>query len=310
MVLENRVVYRIPEMDEVQVQRNVRYHAVNDTDLKMDLFYPPNMEPGSRLPAVIFVFGFPRARLKLKDSNAYVTWAQLTAASGLIAVLYETEQPETDVNELFGYIRENAASLKIDEDRIGIWSCSSNVPTALSLLMKDSGNIPKCAVLYYGLMLVGETPPTLANLQKEHGFVTPNQRRSYDDLRLDAPLFIVRAGLDWVPDLNVVLERFIQKVVSRNIPLVFHNYADGQHAFDLLDDNDESREIIKQTIGFMRTHLIARAHEEINKIRLKRIRTMVYPTSWFDVDDLTHDFDARFNVSKKYNSWSEATGEN
>lgn len=169
MVLENRVVYRIPEMDEVQVQRNVRYHAVNDTDLKMDLFYPPNMEPGSRLPAVIFVFGFPRARLKLKDSNAYVTWAQLTAASGLIAVLYETEQPETDINELFGYIRENAASLKIDEDRIGIWSCSSNVPTALSLLMKDSGNVPKCAVLYYGLMLVGRRPPHWPICRKNMG---------------------------------------------------------------------------------------------------------------------------------------------
>jgi hypothetical protein len=27
------------------------------------------------------------------------------------------------------------------------------------------------------------------------------------------------------------------------------NYVDGQHAFDLLDDMDESREIIKQTLG-------------------------------------------------------------
>jgi hypothetical protein len=33
------------------------------------------------------------------------------------------------------------------------------------------------------------------------------------------------------------------------------NHAQGQHGFDVLDDNETSREIIARAIAFARTHL-------------------------------------------------------
>ena len=260
-VAEKRIVYKIPKMDEVEVQRNVRYHTINDTALTMDIYYPPGVKPGSQLPTVIFVFGYADSTMskmsgyKLKDFVPYICWGQLTAASGLVAVTYETQQPETDIDELLRYIRQNAASLRIDENRIGIWSCSGNVPTALSVLMDESRNYLKCAVLYYGYMLDWNGSSKVAKAADKFGFVYPKMRKSFDNLRRDIPLFIVRAGLDEVPNLNETIDRFLDEALSRNIPIVFHNYFNGHHGFDIVDDNDSSREIIKQTIGFMRTHL-------------------------------------------------------
>ena len=34
------------------------------------------------------------------------------------------------------------------------------------------------------------------------------------------------------------------------------NHASGHHAFDMVDDNDRSRDIIVRTIEFLRRHLV------------------------------------------------------
>ena len=134
---KKRVVYKISNMDEVEVQ-NVKYKTVDHTALTMDIYYPPGLKSDSRLPAVILVFGYADSTAirmigsKIKDIGQYISWGQLTVASELIAITYETQKPDADINELISNIRRNAASLMIDENKIGIWSCSGNVPTALS----------------------------------------------------------------------------------------------------------------------------------------------------------------------------------
>ena len=55
--------------------------------------------------------------------------------------------------------------------------------------------------------------------------------------------------------LNMQLNKFVEKAREANIPLEFVNYEDGKHGFDILQDTDESREIIKQALDFMNTHL-------------------------------------------------------
>ena len=136
-----RVVYKIPNMDKVQVQHGVKYRTFNGTGLNMDSYYPPNLKRDTRLPVVIFVLGYSddvmqkKMGSKLKDIEWYISWGKLTAASGMIAITYETQQPGSDIDELLKYIRQNAASLKINENKIGIWSYSANVPKALSILM-------------------------------------------------------------------------------------------------------------------------------------------------------------------------------
>ena len=53
------------------------------------------------------------------------------------------------------------------------------------------------------------------------------------------------------------MDRFLAAALARNLPLTFTNHAEGQHAFDLFDDTDISRQIVAQILAFMRFHLVA-----------------------------------------------------
>jgi hypothetical protein len=66
-------------------------------------------------------------------------------------------------------------------------------------------------------------------------------------------MFIARAGLDDA-DLNDGLDRFVQIALSKNATVDLANHATGHHGFDVEDNNERSREIIKHTIEFIKAH--------------------------------------------------------
>ena len=88
-------------------------------------------------------------------------------------------------------------------------------------------------------------------------FATPSAGKSVDDLPRDIPLFIARAGRDQMPGLNAALDSFLARAVTCNLPVTIVNHSMGPHAFDLLDDSETSREIIRQILAFLRFHLLA-----------------------------------------------------
>jgi acetyl esterase/lipase len=193
---------------------------------------------------------------KLKEMESYISWAKLTAASGLAAITYTNREPAADIEALIQYLRQNAAAMGIDGNRIGVWACSGNVPMALSVLMQEANDYLKCAVLCYGLMLDLEGSTSVAEAAKMFGFVNPCAGKTVDDLPKDLPLFIVRAGQD-NPQLNETIDRFVVKALSCNLPVTFANHHAAPHAFDVLHDSEASREIIRQILAFMRFHLLA-----------------------------------------------------
>jgi len=70
--------------------------------------------------------------------------------------------------------------------------------------------------------------------------------------RAFAPTYIARAGRD-EPGLNLAVDRFIQEAVAKKATLDFSNHAEGQHGFDVMDDNERTREIIRRTLEFIKT---------------------------------------------------------
>jgi hypothetical protein len=256
-----RIVLQTNSMNEVVIKRGVAYRTAGNASLLMDLYYPPSIDSSIVFPLVVFVFGYSDTVMrntsvsKLKDMGQYVSWAQLMASSGLVALTYETLDPASDIEKVIQYVRANASSLQIDAGRIALWSCSGNVPTALSLLTKESKEYVKCAVFYYGFTF--ELPGTnkVSELSTKIGFAFPAILNVPDTLRWDVPTFLVRAGLDNTPYLNETLTRFIMLATSKNAPLEFRNLPNAQHGFDLLDDNDNSRETIKRTVDFIKQHL-------------------------------------------------------
>jgi hypothetical protein len=53
---------------------------------------------------------------------------------------------------------------------------------------------------------------------------------------------------------NDGLDRFALTALRKNITVDLANHATGHHAFDVEDNNDRSREIIKRTIEFIKAH--------------------------------------------------------
>ena len=126
-ISKKRAVYTIPGMEAVPVRRDEQYRATAEGPLTMDLYYPPAVQPGARTPAVIFVTGFsdPGAERmlgsKFKDMGSFVSWAQLVAMSGVVGITYANSEPG-DVSDVLHHVRQNAASLGIDDTRIGVWA--------------------------------------------------------------------------------------------------------------------------------------------------------------------------------------------
>jgi hypothetical protein len=132
-LLARRVLYNLPGMDAVRVRRDVAYTLAADVELTMDVYYPPGRNASDRTPAVVLVSGFPGA---VKRIGSFVSWAESMAASGLVAITCATREPVTDMEAALDYVREHAASLGIDGNRMGLWACSGHVPNALSMLAR------------------------------------------------------------------------------------------------------------------------------------------------------------------------------
>ena len=252
------VVYRIPGMDAVTVERDVSYSDA----LTMDLYCPPDSK-ATRLPAVVFVMGYSDLGAekifgcKFKEMECYICWAKLVAASGLIAITYVNHDPMRDLDTLFRHIRENAGALGVDECRIGLWSSSGNVPRALGLLMQNDGPSVKCAAFCYGCTLDLDGATGVAEAAKKWRFANPAAGKTVRDLPSGVPLFIARAGRDETAGLNDSLDRFVAHALAANLPITVANHPRGPHAFDILDDSETSREIIRQILTFLRFHLLA-----------------------------------------------------
>lgn len=263
-ITKKPVVYQTPGMDAVTIRRDVEYRSTAAAALTMDIYYPPESKSGARTPAVVFVSGYSDVGFqkmlgcKLKEMGSYISWGKLTAASGLVAITYSAVEPASDLHALLQYVRQNAAGLGIDENRIGVWACSGNVPNALSVLMRETNDYLKCAVLCYGLMLDLDGSTNVAQAAKMFGFANACEGKSVNDLPQDLPLFIARAGQD-NPQLNETVDRFLAKALSHNLPVTFVNHHVAPHFFDVMHDSDASRKIIKQILAFMRFHLLAYA---------------------------------------------------
>lgn len=260
-IAKKRVVYQVPGMDDVTIRLDVEYQRTQASVQMMDLYSPAEAKSGARLPAVVFVSGYPDAGMqkmlgcKLKEMGSYISWAKLTAAMGLVAITYSATEPVGDLQSLLQFVRQNAAELGIDETRMGLWACSGNVPNTLSVLMKEDVGYLKCAVFLYGLMLDLDGSTSVAQAEKMFWFANPAAGKSVDDLPAELPLFIARAGQD-NPQLNEMIDRFLAKAVGRNLPVTFVNHHSAPHFFDVMDDAPATHQIIRQILDFMQFHLL------------------------------------------------------
>lgn len=258
------VVYRVDGMDKVKVIADLDYAKSGSEFRKMDVYQPPNLAKTDKLPAVIFIHGGASERFTPKDWGIYTSWGRIIAASGMIGVTFThrlgfpqtvLEEGMSDVNAAINYVRANADALNVDKDRICLIAFSAGGPM-LSGALREKPEYVRCIVAYYAFMDIrqsevhkrSETAETVKKFSNITYLDAPDAGKI-------PPLFIARAGRDEVPTMNDSIDRFINAAISKNLAITIMNHPTGSHAFDNTNDDERSREIIKSSIAFMKSHL-------------------------------------------------------
>jgi hypothetical protein len=218
---EPRLAFPAPAAD-ITVAMDVEYARVGTTRLAMDV-YKPNAASGARTPALIF---FNRATGADRSGRFYAAWARAAASRGIVGILPDLRQGSeaADFALLVAYLSAHAAEHGIAG--LAVYAGSGNVSNAFPAVEDPKQTAIGAAVMYYGSAPIRE-------------------------FRLDLPVLYVRAGLDR-PPVNESIASLTALAVSQNAPVTLLNYAGGHHAFEIVDDTDATRQVIDQTLDFVK----------------------------------------------------------
>ena len=216
-------VYLRPDPSKITVRRDLAHTSADGRTTRFDFYRPA----GEAVVPVVITCNAVNAQMRRWPG--YIGWGEVTAAAGLASVHYDSAGP----NPVSGYealleaLQARAGELRIDPSRIVVWGGSSNVQLALPLAMDAKRSEIRGAVIYYGDAQV-------------------------EKIWTDLPLFLARAGLDGAP-LNARIDALIVRALSANAPWTIENYSGGLHGFDIFNDTEISREIIRRTLDFMKS---------------------------------------------------------
>ena len=241
--LSKRIVYRVDDMRNVRVQRDVVYKRDAGTELMMNIYAPTALAEGARAPAVFFVHGgpIPSDFMPPTQWGVFVSYGELAAASGLVAVTFnhrlfaltDYERSQSEVAAAIDYVRHHAAELNVDAGRIALWYFSGGGPL-MTPMLRDRPDYVRCILAFYAYL-----KPAATHVRSKGAGL---------------PIFIARAGLDQ-PMINETIDLFVQEALAGNAMLDVVNHSAGRHGFDILDDDQRSREIIARAVAFAQAHV-------------------------------------------------------
>lgn len=257
------VVYNLSGTEDVIVKMDIPFQEHGDSNLEMDIYYPPNFNFKSKIPAIVIIFGYSdEAQNKIigkqfRKWSWYTSWCRIIAASGMAAIVYETIDPVYDLNALEDFLIKNESETFIDKNKIGVFAVSANTPTAISKLLATENNIFRCGAFYYGLILTrnSEYLNQWDSISNEMGFVIPelDEKTSWNK---EIPIMLIMAGMDKFPNLNASMQEFYDVATNENLIIELTNFSSGVHGFDAFNDNDTTRMIIENTLEFWKSNLL------------------------------------------------------
>jgi acetyl esterase/lipase len=233
------LVHPLPDPERVELRPDLVYAHVGGRELAMDGYLPTRRAPGTRVPAVLLVHGEadPVLLRGVRGWGQYTGWGRLLAGEGMAGVAFEHraiaeagfDAVTAEVADALAAVRERAGDLGIDPERVAMAAFSAGVPLTAAVLARAAGQV-RCAALCYGPLDDLEPDPALP------------------------PLLVVRAGQDH-PELNRTIDDFVSAAVAHHLAVELVHHPDGHHAFDVADDTDASREVIRRVLAFLDGHL-------------------------------------------------------
>jgi dienelactone hydrolase len=263
------MVYPAPEADQVVVQSGVEYAHTDAGPLTLDVYAPARRTPSVALPAIVLVAGYSDigyesiTGCRFKDMAMSTSWARLVSSFGMIAVTYGNARPAEDLDALLRHIREHAADLGVDADRLALWGMSGNGALALATLAASPAGSFRCAVFSCAYLADLDGATDVATAAGQWRFTYPGGF-AVESLPADLPVFIARAGQEADPGLNRAADRLVAAMLAANRPVTCVNFTAAPHGFELFHDTLETREVIRQMMRFARFHLAGTAADGVN----------------------------------------------
>jgi len=234
--------FAVPPLDAVHLTKAVTYTRIDTSALAMDV-YRPKKTPRAAPALVLYGLYWPESndRPTREVNDQAIKWARIAASRGIVAVIPDlraepgtgTSQRPTraragELERLLVHLTQHAGEYGIDARRITLFAASGSVAAALPAITNPQRTGIHAAVLYYG-----------------------GAGAEVATFRPDLPILWVRAGRD-SPGMNAAIDRLTSLAISQNVPLTLINYASGHHAFEAVDDNATTRQIIEHTIEFVK----------------------------------------------------------
>lgn len=254
-----RIVFSVPGMDGVSVQRNLEYKSADGQPLHMDIYTTSGTPRPS--PAVILIHGGPIPRIGAKNMGVFVSYGELLAASGFVAVAFNHRfltparltEAAGDVADLVAHVRENAVSLGVDPERLALWAFSGG-GSFLAAPLRERPTWLRAVVAYYAALDLQPPPEAESRISPELRQTFSAIRSLGEDARSAPPILVARAGLD-NPWLNAAIDRFVETAIAKGATLDLLTHPKGRHGFDILDDDARSKQIIDHTLRFLKNYL-------------------------------------------------------
>jgi acetyl esterase/lipase len=245
------------------VRTRVVYKQAAASELVMHVYAPAARTAAARSAALVFVHGgpIPREMLAPTEWGVFASYCELAASSGLVAVVFNhrlhapTDYPtaESDVQSAIEYVRSHASELGVDADRIGVWAFSGGGPL-LAWCLRDRPPFVRCLLAFYAILDLRHLFPPDAGSELVTRSRAFSPAAHLGEGGAGLPVFVVRAGRDNAA-INTSIDVFVREALTANVSLDFANHSAGQHGFDVLDDDERSRQIIGQAITFAKAHL-------------------------------------------------------
>ena len=108
----------------------------------------------------------------------------------------------------------------------------------------------RCIAAYYPLLAPAPGAPISDDLRRHYSAIEQLKRHAPHA----PPLLLAKAGRD-APWLNANIDRLREQAAASRVVLELLEHPTGEHAFDIRNDDDTSREILRRTLSFIERHL-------------------------------------------------------
>ena len=228
-----------------------------------DVYRPADSPADQPLPAVLFIPGdAPQFIMDgLLEWGQYRAGGEAGAARGMAAVVAEHDSTDqlrqavevaAVIRETLAATRRDAAGLGIDPARLAVWTASGGASYgAIAALEADPPVL--ALVVYYGVLDIRGWAAQLGALEPDAA-ASVSAAAVAEGLSAVPPTLLVTAGND-NPALNATVELFAEAIAGKG-QLERLQHPTGQHAFDILDNDETSAEIIARTLDYLAEHLL------------------------------------------------------